>query len=199
MSLLLASGNAHKLEEISAVLGIPLRGLRDVPDAPELIEDGDSFEANARIKAEGLARHCGEWALADDSGLDVSALGGAPGIHSARFAGRHGDDAANNALLLSRLEGQAERGARFVCVIALCSPEGECHFFRGECPGHIAHAASGRGGFGYDPLFIPQGFSQSFAELGSECKNRISHRAKALAGLRQWLQRPQFQAFTGRI
>lgn len=181
--LTLASGNEHKRNEIEAVLGIPLRSLREIDDPPELVEDGNSFTANALIKARGLMVHLGDWTLADDSGLQVDALDGAPGIHSARFAGRHGDDAANNALLLKRLEGVTDRSARFVCVLALCGPDDEEWVIRGDCPGVIAETPSGGGGFGYDPLFIPEGYSRSFAELGEEVKNRISHRAAALRNL----------------
>ncbi len=185
--ILLASGNAHKLQEISQILGVTLRGLSEVPDAPDVVEDGDTFEANALKKGASLAIHTGSWALADDSGLEVDALHGAPGIYSARFAGEHGNDAANNALLLEKLKNVQNRRARFVCVLALCGPEGEAHTVRGVCEGRIAHAPSGESGFGYDPLFIPDGFDQSFAELGEEIKQTHSHRAKALAKMKKEL------------
>lgn len=188
--LTFASGNAHKCEEIQDMLGIPLRSLRDLDSPPELIEDGDSFEANALIKARGLSSHLKGWALADDSGLAVDALGGAPGIHSARFAGVHGNDAANNGLLLEKLEGEDNRRAKFVCVLALCGPEGEEWVVRGECHGEIAHEASGENGFGYDPLFRPDGYDTSFAELGEEIKNRISHRAEAVKAILSLPDRP---------
>lgn len=178
--LTFASGNAHKCQEIQDLLGVALRSLRDLDDPPELIEDGDSFEANALIKARGLTAYLNGWALADDSGLSVEALGGAPGIHSARFAGVHGDDAANNRLLLEKLRGEDNRRAKFVCVLALCGPDGEEWVVRGECHGEIAHEASGENGFGYDPLFHPCGYEKSFAEVGEEVKNRISHRAEAV-------------------
>lgn len=181
--LTLASGNAHKCEEFSEMLGTTVRSLKDVPGVPDFVEDGDSFEANALIKARGLRDFTGGWSLADDSGLAVDALEGAPGIHSARFAGEHGDDAANNRLLLEKLQGIADRTARFVCVLALCGPAGEEWVIRGECVGRIAHAPSGEAGFGYDPLFVPDGYSQSFAELGAEVKHRISHRSVALKKL----------------
>jgi len=182
-SLTLSSGNAHKVTEIRDMLGIPLRSLKDVPDAPDFEETGTTFEANARIKARGLADFIGGWALADDSGLAVNALDGAPGVYSARYAGIHGDDAANNAKLLADLAEISDRGAAFVCVLALCGPGGKEWIIRGECRGRIARAASGSNGFGYDPLFIPEGFEQSFAELGSGEKNRISHRSVALRKL----------------
>ncbi len=179
----LASGNAHKCEEFEAMLGMPVRSLKDVPDCPEFVEDGDSFEANALIKARGLRDFTGGWALADDSGLAVDILEGAPGIHSARYAGEHGNDAANNQLLLKKLAGADDRTARFVCVLALCGPDGEEWVIRGECVGQIAKAASGEAGFGYDPLFHPEGYDKSFAELGEEVKHKISHRSVALEAL----------------
>jgi len=176
----LASGNAHKCEEFEAMLGMPIRSLKDVPNAPDFVEDGDTFEANALIKARGLRDLIGDWALADDSGLAVDALDGAPGIFSARFAGEHGNDAANNHLLLEKLQDVANRSAQFVCVLALCGPDGEEWVIRGECKGAIAHQASGAKGFGYDPLFHPTGYDQSFAELGEDVKHKISHRSVAL-------------------
>lgn len=178
--LTLSSGNAHKADEIRSMLGLPLRTLRDVPGAPEIEETGDTFEANARLKARGLADFLDGWALADDSGLAVDALDGAPGVFSARYAGVHGDDTANNRKLLAGLEAAPDRGAAFVCVLALCGPGGEEWIVRGECRGRIARAAAGEGGFGYDPLFVPDGYERSFAQLGETVKNRLSHRAVAL-------------------
>jgi len=181
MMITLATGNAHKLQEFQDILGLPVRGLRDIPGAPEPEETGSTFAENAMIKAESLAAFCGGWALADDSGLEVHALQGAPGIYSARYAGRHGDDAANNALLLRNLEKVTDRSARFVCVLALCGPSGECTVIEGECRGRIAQAPAGSDGFGYDPLFIPEGESQTCAQLGAAWKSRHSHRAHALS------------------
>ena len=178
--LTLATGNTHKVEEIRDRLGIPLRGLDAFPGFPTVVEDGDSFEANAIKKAVALAEYSGDWALADDSGLEVTALHGAPGVHSARYAGRHGDDAANNAKLLRELAPLADRSARFVCVLALSDAAGHCLTYRGECKGQIAFQAAGTSGFGYDPLFIPDGYTQSFAELGPTVKQALSHRAHAL-------------------
>ncbi len=177
----LATNNAHKLEEFQDLLGVPLRSLRDVPGAPDVVEDGETFEANAIKKAQSLADLTGGWALADDSGLEVDALGGAPGVYSARFAGEHGNDTANNRLLLEKLTDQTDRAARFVCVLALCHPTETPRIFRGECEGRIALSSSGTGGFGYDPLFVPVGHRESFAALGPELKQKISHRARALA------------------
>lgn len=188
--LMLASGNAHKCEEFSQMLGLPVRSLRDLPSMPDFVEDGETFEANALIKARGLRDLTGGWALADDSGLSVAALDGAPGVHSARFAGEHGNDAANNRLLLEKLAGMTDRAAKFVCVLALCGPEGQEWVIRGECRGQIALTASGTGGFGYDPLFHPEGYTQSFAELGPEIKQRISHRSVALSRLLAHPDRP---------
>jgi XTP/dITP diphosphohydrolase len=176
----LATNNAHKLVEFQDLLGVPLRSLRDVPGAEDVIEDGETFEANAVKKAQSLADFTGDWALADDSGLEVDALGGAPGVYSARFAGEHGNDSANNALLLEKLSAVTDRTARFVCVLALCHPDCAPLVFRGECEGCIAHSPTGSGGFGYDPLFVPEGYSESFAALGADIKQKISHRARAL-------------------
>lgn len=187
LPFILASGNKHKLEEFHELLGHPLLGLGDVPGAPEPEETGATFEENAILKARSLAEHTGGWALADDSGLEVTALGGAPGVYSARFAGKHGDDEANNRLLLEKLKGCEDRSAQFVCVLALCGPSGEQMTVRGECRGRIAHAAAGSSGFGYDPLFVPDGESRSFAELGPEEKQKRSHRADAVRKLRALL------------
>lgn len=180
MSLTLASGNAHKVHEFEHILGVPVRGLKEIKDPPDLIEDGDTFEANALIKARGLRDFLCDWALADDSGLAVEALDGAPGVYSARYAGEHGDDEANNQLLLRNLEGEENRKAAFVCVLAVCGPNGEEWVVRGECTGTISHTPSGDHGFGYDPLFVPDGHTESFAQLGDDIKAGISHRANAL-------------------
>ncbi len=217
-TLVLATRNRHKAEEIRALLGPEYRcpTLADWPDAPPVIEDGETFAANARKKAlclagwlgaacppPGPASAAGEvWVLADDSGLEVDALDGQPGVHSARFAaldsGHPGNatDAENNAKLLRLLAGvpAERRGARFRCVVALApvsrsrAPAGEVHLFEGVCEGWIGFAPRGEGGFGYDPLFHPQGLDRTFAELSPQEKNRISHRARALARMRAWLE-----------
>lgn len=187
MNLILATRNRHKLDELLALLDVP--GLRliaaaDIPGAPEVEEDGATFEANAIKKAVTLARHAQAWAMADDSGLEVDALGGAPGVYSARYAGLHADHAANNAKLLRDLAGAPDRRARFRCVIALSSPDGEARCVEGRVEGRMAEALSGGGGFGYDPLFVPDGFSRSFAEMPAAEKNAISHRGRAVAAAR---------------
>lgn len=218
-TLLIATRNAHKVGEIQAMLGAgficrPL--LKDFPDAPVAIEDADTFAGNALKKAESLAgwlagldssRHEAmgtdrTFVLADDSGLEVDALGGAPGVHSARFAALdsaqegNSPDADNNAKLLRLLVEvpQAKRTARFRCVLALVEvnravPVLTPQMFDGVCEGWIDFAPRGAGGFGYDPLFIPPGQGKSFAELGEEVKNGMSHRAKAVEKLREWFDR----------
>ena len=186
--LLISSRNAHKITEIRAILGRPgleILSAADVPDLPDVEEDGDTFADNARKKARELAVATGLWTIADDSGLEVDALGGAPGVHSARYAGRHGDDAANNRLLLERMAGRTDRGAQFHSAVALAAPDGREWLAEGICRGTLLTEGRGTGGFGYDPLFIPEGFDRTFAELGSEVKNRISHRARALAEARR--------------
>ncbi|HEV7924533.1 MAG TPA: non-canonical purine NTP pyrophosphatase [Verrucomicrobiae bacterium] len=206
--IVIATRNAHKVGEIRGILGTKFRILsqHDFPGAPPVAEDAATFSGNAAKKAEGLAawlelqpttaklnEHF--YVLADDSGLEVDALGGAPGVHSARFAANdeagttNSPDADNNAKLLRLLEGvpSDRRMARFRCVLALAARGKTTLLFGGHCEGRIAFAAAGAGGFGYDPLFVPEGFVESFAELGEEVKNKISHRARALAQLRQFL------------
>ena len=180
-SLIVATHNAGKIREIREILpGWTIDG-----EDAGVEETGSTFAENALIKARAVAaRHPGAWVLADDSGLVVDALGGAPGVRSARYAGRDGDTPANNALLLKNLAGVADRRAHFACAIALIAPDGTVRHFEGRCDGHIAEAPSGAGGFGYDPLFIPDGHNRSFAELAPAEKNAISHRGRALAALR---------------
>ena len=178
MKLYVATHNVHKLREIGEILP----GYEIVADDPDVEETAPDFAGNALIKVRAIAaRHPGAWSMADDSGLEVRALGGAPGVRSARYAGEPSNTPANNALLLKNLEGVADRAARFTCTVALVDPEGREHVVTGHCPGHIAHAPSGTAGFGYDPLFIPDGYEASFADLGEEAKNKISHRGRALA------------------
>lgn len=190
MRLLIATRNRHKFAEITAILGRP--GIEflcaaDVPDLPDVEENGATFDENARIKAHTLAMASGVVTLADDSGLEVDALGGAPGVISARFAGIPSNDRANNDKLLQMMAGAIDRKACFRCVIALATPKGECRTVEGRCEGHLRQTLSGNGGFGYDPLFVPDGYTQTFAELDAAIKNRISHRAQALARARnQW-------------
>ena len=206
-TLLIATRNAHKVGEIQTILGADFRclTLKDFPAAPPVVEDAATFAGNATKKAVELAHwlslmsiatpHSTRFVLADDSGLEVDALNGAPGVHSARFAAldktENSADADNNAKLLRLLQTVPleKRTARFRCVIALAqiNPASAVHqpqLFDGSCEGRIQFAASGSGGFGYDPLFVPDGFTQSFAELGEEVKNQLSHRAQALAKLK---------------
>jgi XTP/dITP diphosphohydrolase len=183
MQLLIATKNMHKLQEIRSILdisGLDLRGMDDMPGLPDVEEDGQTFEANAGKKARELAEHTGLWAMADDSGLEVDALGGAPGVYSARYAGEPVDYRRNNEKLLRELAIARNRTARFRCVIALAEPRGEIRTVEGRCEGRIASEARGDRGFGYDPLFVPDGYEVTFAEMPAEVKNRISHRGAAL-------------------
>jgi XTP/dITP diphosphohydrolase len=185
MKLYVATGNLHKLKEISEILP----DFEVVAENPgEVEENAPDFKGNALIKVRAIAsKHKGQWCMADDSGLEVKALGGAPGVRSARYAGEPSNTEANNRLLLSNLEGVADRSARFVCTIALVSPFGEEFTVEGICPGRILGAAAGTEGFGYDPLFQSDGSDRSFAELSADEKNAISHRARALAQMRKVL------------
>jgi len=197
IELVLATRNAHKVQEIRAILGdsFRIRSLAEFPDAPALIEDAETFAGNATRKATQLAGWLGRpevFVLADDSGLEVDALNNAPGVHSARFAALDSEsgnapDIANVEKLL-RVLAQVptpKRSARFRCVLALAKGE-SARTFDGACEGTIASQASGSGGFGYDPVFVPNGYSQTFAELGDDVKSEISHRARALQKLKNY-------------
>jgi XTP/dITP diphosphohydrolase len=207
-SLFLATRNVHKVAEIRGILpgNVRLVSQLDFPDAPPVAEDAVTFAGNAAKKAEGFASWLAAnprasrmdtplFVLADDSGLEVDALGGAPGVYSARFAAadaqgtENSSDADNNTKLLRLLAGvpAERRTARFRCFIALSARDKPTLLFDGACEGRIALSPGGVGGFGYDPLFVPDGYAQSFAELGEEVKNKISHRARALAKLRRFL------------
>jgi XTP/dITP diphosphohydrolase len=184
--LLLATGNQHKVVEMSALLGdlgVTIRAAHEFPDGPDVVEDGDTYEANAILKARAWADHTRLWTLADDSGLEVDALDGRPGMYSSRYAPTNEERIAG---ILRELDGAPEerRGARFVCVMALASPDGRIETRRGECEGRIALAPSGRGGFGYDPIFHLPERGCSMAEIGEDEKNRISHRARAAQAIR---------------
>lgn len=177
-TFVLATHNAHKVEELRRILGDRLGSHELIGyDGPEPVEDGASFEDNALIKARAANVHTGLPAIADDSGISVRALGGAPGIHSARYAGTR-VDADNNALLLQNLEGETDRAAEFVCAAALVDGGREV-VVRGVWPGEVLHEPAGEHGFGYDPLFRPEGLAVSSAELTPDEKNAISHRARA--------------------
>ena len=173
-----------------ADLGISLFSLNDYPAILEIVEDGKSFLENALKKGRTVAEATGEIVLADDSGLEVDALGGAPGIHSARYAGNDADDLQNNRKLLHDLKGvpAANRGAAFRCVLILYPPDGRYEAFEGRWEGRIAEAPVGKGGFGYDPLFFLPGEGMTVAQLSPEVKNRVSHRAQAFAKLKERLQ-----------
>lgn len=183
MKLVIATRNAHKLEEISAIFdfqGLEVLSAFDFPEIPDVIENGDTLEANAIKKAIEIAKATGCWAMADDSGLEVSALGGAPGVYSARYAGESCSYSDNNEKLLRELVGKSDRSAQFRTVIALADPDGNVQTQDGICLGRIIEELRGTNGFGYDPLFVPQDYTQTFAELSAETKNQISHRAHAL-------------------
>jgi XTP/dITP diphosphohydrolase len=214
-TLVFATRNAGKLAELEALvapLGLAVRGAAEIPGIPEVEEDGETFEHNAIKKAREVARASGLPALADDSGLEVDALGGAPGVHSARYSGPGATDARNNAALLEALAGvpAERRSAHFTCVMALAEPppsappgqpddepaagepaagELDVHLTRGRCDGVILDAPRGEGGFGYDPLFFVPEQGATFAELPRAVKNRISHRARALQAMRALLER----------
>ena len=186
MKIVLASRNKHKIGELQALLReyiptVEVLSLDDVGFTEDIVEDGENFFDNAYIKARAAAS-TGYIGLGDDSGLSVNALDGAPGIYSARYAGEHGDDEANNRLLLKNLEDKADRSAEFVCVIACVFPEelDKGLFFEGKTQGTIIHEYKGKGGFGYDPLFYYQPMDKTFAEMTAEEKNSISHRGKAI-------------------
>ena len=191
-NLLIATRNQKKKKELQEILSgfdVKLLSLDDIPPLPEVEEDGLTFEENAIKKALTVARLSNLLTLADDSGLVVDALQGAPGVFSARYAGPEADDDRNNQKLLLALQNVEEnkRTARFICVIALASPEGSVKTVMGSCEGMIRSSLQGVEGFGYDPLFIPEGYDKSFAELSPEIKNRISHRGVALNKLKPLL------------
>jgi XTP/dITP diphosphohydrolase len=192
-SLLLGTRNPGKVIEITSILadsGWSFSSLQEFPDVGEAEENFMTFAENAIAKAQFYAAATGLCALADDSGLEVEALGGAPGVFSARYAGAHASDADRRTLLLLELSktGDTNRRARFVAVVAISTPEGEVlNLSQGICEGTITFAPRGTGGFGYDPLFIPDGYTQTFAELPDTIKNQISHRARALIGTREFL------------
>ncbi|WP_310392370.1 RdgB/HAM1 family non-canonical purine NTP pyrophosphatase [Hymenobacter sp.] len=192
MRLCFASNNIHKLNEIRPLLppGLQLLSLSDIGCHEELPETQDTLAGNARQKAEYVRQHYGVACFADDTGLEVTALNGEPGVYSARYAGPQRRAEDNVAKLLRELAGAADRTARFRTVVALASADGSMREFAGEVVGHIAATARGTGGFGYDPVFVPtEGDGRTFAEMSSAEKNNISHRARAVAGLTFHLMR----------
>lgn len=184
--IVFATNNTHKLEEVASILGesYEVMSLREIGCHDDIPETADTFAGNAIQKARYIKEHYGYDCFADDSGLEVDALGGAPGVFSARYSG--GDSEANMEKLLHNLTEKNERGAQFRTVIALLVGE-ETHLFEGIVRGTIIHERRGEGGFGYDPIFVPEGYDLTFAQLGSDVKNRISHRAKAVEKLAEYL------------
>jgi XTP/dITP diphosphohydrolase len=194
MQVVLATRNPHKAAELMALLnepGLTIRSLAEFPDAPDVAEDGDTCEANAIKKAREIAHHTGLPAIADDTGLEVSALGGRPGVFAARYAGENATYEDNWRKLLQELHGvpKALRGARFVTVAAIALPAGQAITVEGVLEGIIAEEPSGNHGFGYDPVFVVPEYRRTLAELSAEVKNRISHRARAFGKAKQLLRR----------
>lgn len=189
MKLVLATRNKGKILEIKSILKdlpIEIKSLLDFPKIPKIKETGKTFEENALIKAKEVAKLTGFPALADDSGLVVDCLNGAPGIYSARYAGEDANDKKNNEKLLNELKDipLERRGAAFVCVVALCTAKGKCYVKEGRCSGIISFSARGSRGFGYDPIFFLPDYGKTMAELSLEVKNRISHRSQALRNIK---------------
>lgn len=188
-SLVLATRNAHKTEELAALLGaeFSVRDLSVLSQLPAIDETGNTFAENAELKAVTVSRIVSGLVVADDSGLEVDSLGGAPGVYSARYAGFDASDEENVAKLLRELKAGDQRAAQFRCVLALACDGQVIALFDGVVRGEIALAPSGANGFGYDPIFVPEGFKKTFAELGSAVKNQLSHRARAASRLRDHL------------
>ncbi|GAB4178321.1 MAG: XTP/dITP diphosphatase [Terrimicrobiaceae bacterium] len=168
-------GDSFEVNDLSAAIGVPV-----------VEETGSTFEENATLKAVLASLHWEGWVIADDSGLEVDALGGEPGVRSARYAGEEATDEENNSLLLERLSGREDRSARFRCVIVLARAGRKLASFEGSVEGTLLRETKGKGGFGYDPLFVPSGFESSFAELSPATKNQLSHRSRALSKLKSW-------------
>jgi len=189
--IVFATNNAHKLAELRQMLGqrFEVLSLSDIDCHDDIPETGSTFEENDLLKARWVKDRYGYDCFADDSGLEVDALGGRPGIHSARYAGEHGDSNANNALLLRELEGYTDRTARFRCTIALLVGDYEPRFFNGTVEGSIIEHPDGSQGFGYDPLFRPDGWDCTFAQAAPERKNAVSHRGKAVSELVKYLEK----------
>jgi XTP/dITP diphosphohydrolase len=193
MDIVLATRNKKKIAEMKRItqdMGISILTLDDFPGCPEVVEDGATFEENASKKAREVAAYTGKAALADDSGLEVDALEGVPGVLSARFAGKEANDRTNTERLLLEMRslGKEQRSARFVCCIALAFPDGTTHTFQGYARGTIGTEPRGSRGFGYDPVFFPEGHNRTFAEMNDAEKDALSHRGKALKALQEFLR-----------
>jgi XTP/dITP diphosphohydrolase len=188
--LIIATRNAHKTAEIRAMAGgrFEVLDVTSFPECPEIAETGHTFLENARLKALGISRLIGGRVLSDDSGLEVDALGGAPGVWSSSYGGEEGNHARNNARLLEELRGRNDRRARFRCTMVLAAAGRELAHFSGTVEGRIIDEPRGAQGFGYDPLFIPEGHQATFAELGEDVKNTLSHRSRALAQVMTFLE-----------
>lgn len=188
--ILFATNNTHKLSEVRSILGpdFLVLSLSDIGFTEELPETEDTMEGNAEQKARYVFERCGTPCFADDSGLEVKALNGEPGVHSARYAGGHGNSAENIRLLLKKLEGIEDRSARFKCVLAFIDNAGRLYQFDGIVNGTILTEEKGEGGFGYDPVFVPEGHEKTFAEMPGREKNAISHRTHALRKLAEFLK-----------
>jgi XTP/dITP diphosphohydrolase len=189
--LIIATRNAHKTAEIRAMIGdrFEVLDVTAFPECPEIPETGTSFLENARLKAFGISAVVDGMVLSDDSGLEVDALGGAPGVWSSSFGGEEGNHALNNARLISEMAGKSDRRARFRCTMVLAEGARELAHFSGTVEGRIIDEIRGAKGFGYDPLFIPEGYEDTFAELGEGVKNVLSHRSRALAQIISFLGR----------
>ncbi len=193
LTVIAATQNEHKLRELRNIMG--KQGMKVISQKEaglgdiDVVEDGETFEENSFKKANEIMKASGKIAVADDSGLAVEHLNGAPGVYSARYAGEHKNDDDNNNKLLKELEGVENRRAKFVSVVTMVYPDGKVIAARGECPGNILKAPRGNGGFGYDPLFVPDGLDKTFAEVTQEEKNSVSHRVKALEKLEELLNK----------
>jgi XTP/dITP diphosphohydrolase len=186
---IIATRNAHKTSEIRAMAGdrFEVLDVTSFPECPAIEETGSTFLENARLKAHGISRVVDGWVLSDDSGLEVDALGGAPGVWSSSYGGEEGNHARNNARLLDDMKNMSDRRARFRCTMVLAAGGAELAHFSGTVEGRIIDEPRGAQGFGYDPLFIPDGYESTFAELGDDVKNTLSHRSRALAQVMAYL------------
>ena len=192
MKIFLATGNKHKIDEIKAIFSnvkdVEILSIKDGIEIPEVVEDGDTFEANSAKKALEIAKYTGMITIADDSGLCVEALNGAPGVYSARYSGENATDESNNAKLMEVMKDEKNRKCHFVSVVTLGKPDGRSYSFRGEVEGELLNEARGKEGFGYDPYFYVAEYGKTLAEM-PEIKNKMSHRANALKKLEKELDK----------